>query len=262
MHEITAEYYSSNMRLCQMPVRIFDGYVRVKKSETLEEENGEIETREFFRRVLSEDTIKIANAFRSEISRTVGQIGFKVQTLGFLVDTRGLEALKALETESKRKAYDIREKMVDELVRYGESDNLARCEVDLIALRLHPDDEFAELVDKLVYEALSDKHDSDSATLTKTLTETLHSLAAGHALVAQKKLSVVGRFLTNLAESQGDSTELATAREELSSAKQIVALRDEPVETKLKQLRNLKLFEGVKISPALQTGAAAAGSRS
>lgn len=257
MHEITTQYQSSNMRLCQMPVRIFDGYVRVKKSETLEEENGEIETREFFRRVLSEDTIKIANAFRSEISRTVGQIGFKVQTLGFLVDTRGLEALKALETESKRKAFDIREKMVDELVRHGESDNLARCEVDLIALRLHPDDEFAELVDKLVYEALSDKYDAESATMTKTLAETLDYLAAGHALVAQKKLSVVGRFLTNLAEAQGDTTELAIAREELASAKQIVALRDEPVETKLKQLRNLKLFEGVKISPTLQTGAGA-----
>lgn len=255
MHEITTQYQSSNMRLCQMPVRIFDGYVRVKKSETLEEENGEIETREFFRRVLSEDTIKIANAFRSEISRTVGQIGFKVQTLGFLVDARGLEALKELETESKRKAFEIREKMVDELVRHGESDKMARCEVDLIALRLHPDDEFAELVDRLVYEAISVKHDSDSATLTRTLGETLDSLAAGHALVAQKKLSVVGRFLTNLAESQGDSTELAVAREELASAKQIVALTGEPVESKLKQLRNLKLFEGVKISPTLQTGA-------
>lgn len=262
MHEITAEYHSSNMRLCQMPVRLFDGYVRVKKSETIEEENGEIETREFFRRVLSDDTIKIANAFRSEISRTVGQIGFKVQTLGFLVDTRGLEALKELETESKKRAFEIRERMVDELVRHGESDNLARCEVDLIALRLHPDDEFAELVDKLVYEALSEKYDSDSATLTKTLAATLDSLAAGHALVAQKKLSVVGRFLTTLAESQGDSNELAIARTELASAKQIVGLPTESVETKLKQLRNLKLFEGVKISATLQTGAATAGSRS
>lgn len=257
MHEITAQYTSSNMRICQMPVRIFEGYVRVKKSETLEEENGEIETREFFRRVLSEETIKSANAFRSEISRTVGQIGFKVQSLGYLVDTRGLESLKLLENESKRKAFELREKMVDELVQHGESENLARCEVDLIALRLHPDDEFAELVDKLVYEALSDKYDSDSATLTKTLGETLNSLAAGHALVAQKKLSVVGRFLTNLAETRGDSDELATARTELASAKQIIALRDEPVETKLKQLRNLKLFEGVKISPTLLTGAAA-----
>lgn len=69
MHEINAEYYTSNMRLCQMPVRIFNGYVRARESENLEEQDGILETREFFRRVLSEETIKSGNAFRAEVSR-------------------------------------------------------------------------------------------------------------------------------------------------------------------------------------------------
>lgn len=258
MHEITAEYFTPNMRLCQMPVRIFNGYVRAKKSENLEEEDGILETREFFRRVLSEETIKTGSAFRAEVSRAVGQIGFKVPLLGILVDTRGLESLKTLEMESREKADDIREQMLDDLAKAGESANLARCEVDLIALRLHPEEEFAEAVEKMISEALHDKYSEDSAMLTKTLTEALDSLSSGHALVAQKKLSLVGRFLANMLEAQGDSDQLAIARDELGKAKQIIGLRELAVDKKIIQLRDLTLFEGVKISASLQAGAAIA----
>ena len=249
MHEITAQYQSSNTRICQMPVRIFDGLVRVKKSETEEEAGGVLATTEFFRKVLSDRTIRAAAAFRAEIARAIGQIGFKAAPLGVLVDTRGLDCLKALERESKVKAAGILEMMIEDLAGSGESDNLARCEVDLIALKLHPDEEFAEQVEKLLTEALRDKFDTEAETLNRHLRETLESLAAGHALVAQKKLSMVGRFLTKLAETEGDRGGLDQMRNELAEAKEIVARISEPVALKIERMSKLQLFKGVKISP-------------
>jgi hypothetical protein len=251
MNEIRIEYFTSNMRLCVMPIRLFDGFVRTKKSESVETEEGEVQTTEFFRRVLSLETIKAAGAFRSDISRAVSQIGFKVQSLGVLVDTDGLSALKDLERDAKIRAAEIRDLMVGDLHEYGESEKLARCDVDLIALKLHPEEEFAEQVEKMVREALTDKHSDESSAMNKILSETLDALAAGHALVAQKKLSAVGRCLTRLAESQGDTGDLATARKDLATAKEIIALRDMAVNEKIEKLKNLQLFDGVRISPAV-----------
>lgn len=253
MNEITVEYHSSNMRLCVMPVRLFDGFVRTKKSETIETEDGDVATTEFHRRVLTIETIKASGAFRSEISRNINLIGFKVQSLGVLVDGDGLASLKDLERDSKIKAFEIREMMIEDLVKSGESDKLARCDVDLIALRLQPEEEFAEQVETLVREAMNEKYSGESSMMNKTLSQTLESLAAGHALVAQKKLSAIGRCLMRVGETQGDSGQLVGAREELATAKEIVGMTDMAIGSKLDRLRKLKLFDGVKISPQFQT---------
>jgi hypothetical protein len=244
------------MRHCQMPVRMFDGFVKIKKSEVIELDEVSTETREFHRRVLSKETIKAAGAFRSEISRAVGQIGFKVAPLGVLVEYKGLEALKALERDAKQRAGEILQLMLDDLINGGESETLARCEVDLIALRLHPEEEFAEQVEMMIAEAFTTRFDEESSSLNKTLEETLNSLKVGHALVAQKKLSMVGRFLSEMAESQGDNTDLALAREELAVAKSIIADRQLIVDDKISRLKTLKLFEGVKISVKVAVKAA------
>lgn len=258
MHNIEYEYQTSNMRLCQMPVRLFDGFVKIKKSEVIELDEVSTETREFHRRVLSKETIKAAGAFRSEVSRAVNQIGFKVPPLGVLVEFKGLEALKAFERDAKKRAEEIRQLMLDDLLQYGESENLARCEVDLIALRLHPEEEFAEQVEQMIAEAFTARFDEESSSLNKTLEEALVSLRVGHALVAQKKLSMVGRFLSEIAESQGDTGEVASAREELANAKLIIADRELIVDDKITNLKKLKLFEGVKISAKVAVRAAGA----
>ena len=263
MNEISASYNATNMRLCQMPVRQFNGYVRIADSEKIEHEDGSTETREFHRRVLSKDTIKAGNALRSEISRALGQIGLKVPPLGILVDSRGLESLKVLERSAREKAEAVREMMIEDLLKANESETLAISEVDLIALRLLPEEEFAEGIEKLLAEALDENFDRENSRLAANFEDIIRAIECGHSLVAQRRLSAIGRFLTELAEqdeafSQMNLDQIELLKIDLTKAKQIIAGAESPVGEKIENLKRLRLFDGITVCASVENLSSAA----
>lgn len=241
-----------------MPMRQFDGFVRVADSQKIEHADGSLETREYHRRVLSKETIKAGNALRSELTRTLGKIGLKIPPLGILVDTRGLESMKGLEKETRTRCEAIRELMVTDLIKKGESENLAVCDVDLIALRLLPEEEFAEGVEKLLAEALAENYDRENSRLAENLDDIIRAIECGHGLVAQRRLSAIGRFLTELSErneTAGDEfgqEQIEPLKTDLIQAKQIVAAPKTTVAEKIEHLKKLKLFDGITVRARIE----------
>ena len=254
-HEILAQYETPDMRLCNMSVRAFDGMVKAGETETVEEETvGVVKTTTCKKRVLTKETINLANAFRMEVSRSVSKVGFKIPTMGVLVDTRGLETLKEMEKVYRQSAAQIYERMVEELIERGEQETLAICEVDLIALRFTPEDEFVELVERLASEAVSEKLNETGSALNETLERVVKSLEVGHGLAAQKQLSAVGRSLSRLIEMDSDSAAVQDLRTDLASAKEIVSSRELKVNDKIEALQRLKLFAGISCRGLVTVG--------
>jgi hypothetical protein len=181
-----------------------------------------------------------------EVSRASSGAGFKT-ALGVLVTAEGLLELIAKERKLKERAVAIHGEMVRELEVRGESVVHAKCDVNLVALRLTPDAEFRSAVDGIIDEAVVVHLEKAVEVINANVRQIRRYTEVGDVGVANKHLRVALRVLTELKRSGWEDRELEPLRSDLSEIREIILSHSMPVDRKLPELDQIKLMQGVKL---------------
>ncbi|MGB7921992.1 MAG: hypothetical protein WCF57_01975 [Pyrinomonadaceae bacterium] len=146
-----------------------------------------------------------------EVSRACSGAGFKT-TMGVLVNADGLLALIAKERKLKERTAAIHSEMIHELEERGESVVHARCEVNLIALRLMPDAEFRSEVEGIIDEAVVVHLEKAIDVINASVAQIRRYTEVGDTGVANKHLRLALRVLSELKRSGWEDRELELLR--------------------------------------------------
>jgi hypothetical protein len=254
--ELVAEIDSDDVRLCSLRTRAFDGYVKAGPSEAEECEDGTILFKERKRRVLSERTIKDVGALRVEASRACAGAGIKTP-LGVLVLAVGLAYLVSKERSLGLRAQQIYLEMLEQLERAGEDTSLAKCEVNLISVRLTPDAEFRDSMAEVVKEAVTVRLDEASALINECASSIRKFTEVGDAGFAHKHLRRVLKVLAELEKGGVAREALEPLRADAAAAKAVILSHSKKVAEKLEELDGLALMGGIRASLLSRVGPAA-----
>jgi hypothetical protein len=255
MFELVAAIDSDDVRLCSIRTRAFDGYVKAGPSESEECEDGTILFKERKRRVLAERTIKDVAALRVEASRACAGAGFKTP-LGVLVAPVGLAELVSKEKPLRVRAQQIYAEMTRQLEQAGEDVGLAKCEVNLISVRLTPDAEFRDSLAGVVEEAVTVRLEEAAALINEGVSSIRRFTEVGDVGIAHKHLRKVLKVLAELEKGGIAHEAVEPLRADMAAAKAIILSHSKKVADKLEELDGLSLMRGVRagrLGPASAT---------
>jgi hypothetical protein len=248
MYEITANVDVREARLCKMMTRVFEGYVKIAKDEQVEQEDGTVDFVEHKRRVMDVETIRAGYAFRMEVSRAMEEAGFKTH-LGTVVGGRGLEELLVLERELKERAGQLQDQMVESLVKHGAETALAKCEVELVVLKLEAEEASQGAVDRLLQESIDRQLEESVEAINKAVENVRRLVETGNVPRAARQVGTVERELANLARRGYSPTQLQQPYADLEAVREALKKRATTVAEKLEALDGIGLMKG--LSPRL-----------
>lgn len=245
MYEIIAQLDASSMRLCRIKVRLFDGYVKTGPDEVLEDGENNFSFVSHKRRVMDEEVINQAQAFRVEVSRAMAEVGLHTE-LGTLVNEGAMREVRKLEREFIERAAEICDAMTESLRKHQADESLAKCEVALIVLKVQPEEASAEETEELIDEAAG-AHLKDAAeVINETVARIRELVSTGNVPRARRLTSTVERAIRSLEKRGWREEQLSPLRADLELIKEVLGRRSAAVAEKLAALDEIKLMSGVK----------------
>lgn len=257
VYEISAQVNIEEARLCKMLTRVFEGYVKVAKDERVEKEDGTIDFISHEKRVMDVETIRAGLAFRVKVSRAGDEAGIKTP-LGTIVGERGLEELLLLERNLKERALEIQDEMRQSLQKHQAEEGLAKCEVELVVLKLEADAVSRESVDRLVQESVDRQLEESVDNINQTVRSIRAQVEIGNVPRASRQTSTLERELENLARRGWRADQLEPLYADLERVREILRQRQMLVPEKLAELQKVALMEGItpKFGAGLRLAAA------
>lgn len=256
MYEITADVNVEEARLCKLMTRVFDGYVRVAQDETIEHEGGNVDFISHQRRVMDVEVIRAGLAFRVKVSRAQEEAGIKTP-LGTIVGGRGLEEMMRLEGVLRERAAEIQEDMRRSLIAHEADEGWAKCEVELVVLKLEAEAACAGAVERIVQEAIDEQLAAAVAQINATTTSIRELVAAGNVPRAVRQTGTIERALRGLQRRGWSAGQVGPLFNDLTAIR--AALKDAgSVAEKLAALDCVPLMKGLTAKAAARPHLAAA----
>jgi hypothetical protein len=262
MHELVAEVDLAKVRLCKLKTQIFEGYVRVAPDEEVEveEEGGEeVKARnvDFIlhrRRVMSEELIRRAHAFRMSVSRAQAECGIKTEH-GIICGERGFAEMKKLYGEFAGLAAEIQQEMERDIDEHGGAVELAKCVIEFVSLRLVQDEASAGASTQFFSEAVEEQLGDIIEAVNKAVGEISRLVGVGNVPRARRQADVVERKLQALERRGWDDSQIAPLREDLTAIRAVLNRHVAPVEEKLRALGDIDLMQGLRMRKLLDEAA-------